>query len=77
MVYELRKQPMAWMETDYSDYKHLPWKIKWRLEHLGAIGIMGETVPLGRKREFILSHPDVSTGYSPIVIISYHDTVKK
>ena len=22
------------------------WKIKWRLEHLGALGIMGEVVPL-------------------------------
>ena len=22
------------------------WKIKWRLEHLGAQGIMGETAPL-------------------------------
>ena len=37
MVYESRKQSMAWMETDYS--KHM-------LEHLGVLGIMGETVPL-------------------------------
>ena len=32
---------MAWMETDYSKYTHFRWKIKWWLEHLGALGIMG------------------------------------
>ena len=37
---------MAWMETDYSKHTHCRWKIKWRLEHLGALGIMGETAPL-------------------------------
>ena len=26
---------------------HFRWKIKWRLEYLGALGIVGETVPLG------------------------------
>ena len=25
---------------------HFRWKIKWRLEHLGALGIMGERAPL-------------------------------
>ena len=25
---------------------HLGWQIKWRLEHLGALGIMGDTVHL-------------------------------
>ena len=34
------------METDYSKHTHFRWKIKWRLEHLGALGIMGETAPL-------------------------------
>ena len=43
MVYEVRKQPMTWMETDYSKYIYFRWKIKWRLEYLGALGIMGET----------------------------------
>ena len=33
---------MAWMETDYSKHMYFRWKIKWRLEHLGALGIMGE-----------------------------------
>ena len=42
MVFEARKQSMAWMETDYSKHTHFRWKIKWRLEHLGALGIMGE-----------------------------------
>ena len=37
---------MAWMETDYSKHTHFRWKIKWRLEHLGALGFMGETTPL-------------------------------
>ena len=43
MVSEPRNQPMAWMETDYSKQTHFRWKIKWRLKHLGALGIMGET----------------------------------
>ena len=37
---------MAWMVTDYSKHSHFRWKIKWRLEHLGALGTMGETTPL-------------------------------
>ena len=37
---------MAWMETDYSEETHFRWKIKWRPEHLRALGIMGETAPL-------------------------------
>ena len=37
---------MAWMETDYSKDTHFRWKIKWRLENLGALGIMGEMSPL-------------------------------
>ena len=36
---------MAWMEMDYSKDTHFRWKIKWRLQHLGAPGIMGETAP--------------------------------
>ena len=47
MVYEpKKKQLMAWMEADYSKYTHFRWKIKWRLEHLSMLGIMGRTVPL-------------------------------
>ena len=46
MVYEVRKQSMAWMETDYSKHTYFRWKIKWRLERLGALGIMDETAPL-------------------------------
>ena len=42
MVYEAREQSMAWMETDYSKHAHFLSKTKWRLEHLGALGIMGE-----------------------------------
>ena len=52
MVYEVKQQQqqqqqqqqlsMAWMETDYSKRTHFRWKIKWRLEHLGALGIMGD-----------------------------------
>ena len=33
---------MAWMETDYSKHTYFRWKIKWRLENFGALGIMGE-----------------------------------
>ena len=32
------------METDYSKHTHFQWKIKWHLEHLGALGIMGQTL---------------------------------
>ena len=45
MVYEARKQSIAWMEADYLKHTHFQWKAKWRLEHLGSLGIMGETVP--------------------------------
>ena len=37
---------MAWMETDYSKHTYFRWKVKWRLEHLGALGIMGGAAPL-------------------------------
>ena len=43
MVSEARKQSMAWMETDYSKHTYFRWKVKWRLEHLGALGTMDET----------------------------------
>ena len=44
MVYEGRKQSMAWMETDYSKDTHFRWnKSKWQLQGLGVLGIMGET----------------------------------
>ena len=46
MVSEARKQAMAWMETDYSKHTYFRWKVKWRLEHLGALGTMGEMTPL-------------------------------
>ena len=42
MAPEARKQSMAWMETDYSKHSYFRWKVKWRLEHLGALGTMGE-----------------------------------
>ena len=47
MVSEPRKQSMAWMETDYSKHTHFRWKITWRLDHLGALGVMGETAKRG------------------------------
>ena len=46
MVDEARKQSIACMETDYSKHTHFRRKITWRLVHLGALGVMGETVPL-------------------------------
>ena len=45
MVSEARKQSMPWMETDYWKHTYFRWKVKWRLEHLGALGAMGETAP--------------------------------
>ena len=46
MVSEARNKLMAWMETDYSTYLLDRWKIKWRLERLGAPGIMGKALSL-------------------------------
>ena len=46
MLSEARKQSMVWMETDYSKHTHFRGKIRWRLGHLGALGIMGEAAPL-------------------------------
>ena len=46
MFFEARKQSMAWMEMDYSKHTYFRWKIKWRLEHLGALGTMGEMAPI-------------------------------
>ena len=37
-----RKQSMAWHKYHSKDTR-FRWKIKWRLELLGALGIMGET----------------------------------
>ena len=37
---------MGWMETNYSKHTHFKWKIKWRLGHLSALGIVDETVAL-------------------------------
>ena len=61
MVSETRKQSMAWMETDYSKHTYFRWKIKWRLEHLGAPGIMGER-PV--KQRPIISQPAKTDGFS-------------
>ena len=52
---------MAWMETDYSKHTYFRWKVKWRLEHLGALGTMGEIAPLiftqnGRKKQTKWDH---------------------
>ena len=40
---------MAWTETDYSKHRRFQWNIKWWLEDLGTLGIMGETAPLTPK----------------------------
>ena len=45
MVFEMTEQSMAWMETDYPEHANFRQKTKWRLEHLGALGSMGESAP--------------------------------
>ena len=52
---------MAWMETDYSKHTDFRWKIKWRLELLGALGIMGEMAPY---YPTLCSHTSVCTSLS-------------
>ena len=59
MVYEARKQSMAWIETDYSKHTYFRWKVKWRLEHLGALGVMGEAVPLKVRLRFVIKFDSV------------------
>ena len=54
MVFEMRKHLMAWIEHGLqmslaSDVYKM--KIKWRLEVLGALGIVGETAPLIQRRK--------------------------
>ena len=49
---------MAWMETDYSKHTHFRWKIKWRLEHLGALGVMGEIAIAFRQAYLFQIHID-------------------
>ena len=35
---------MTLMQTDYSKHAHLPrWKVRWKMEDLGTLGVMGET----------------------------------
>ena len=46
MVYKTRKQWMACMERDYSKCMPFQWKIKWQMELLGVLRIMGEMAPL-------------------------------
>ena len=46
MVFETRKQSLAWTEHGLQislKNTHYRWKIKWRLELLGTLRIMGET----------------------------------
>ena len=52
MVSEARKQSIAWMETDYSKHTNFRWKIKWRLKHLGTLGVMGAILALFSIGEF-------------------------
>ena len=46
MVSEAKNLLMAWMETDYSKHTYFRLKVKWLLEHMGALGTMGEMAPL-------------------------------
>ena len=66
MVSESRKQSMAWIETDYSKHTHFRWKIKWRLDYLGALGIMSETAP----STTLLTSQAVNHGL-PKVLVNY------
>ena len=67
MVYERRKQSMPWMETDYSKHAYFRWKIKWRLEHLGELRIVGEAAPWGCGAVRLSAKWDVMSHWSFIV----------
>ena len=49
---------MDWMETDYSKHTHFRWEIKWRLEHLGALGMMDEMALAPRHNLIFFVHRD-------------------
>ena len=63
MVFEARKQSMAWMEMDYSKHSHSRRKIKWRLKHLGALGIMDEALPSDWLQTFLFSEKNMWSSY--------------
>ena len=65
---------MAWMETDYSKHTHFRWKIKWRLEHLGTLGIMGEVAPLTKRIVHSISSQE-SQDRGLIINSSFHRVV--
>ena len=66
---------MAWMETDYSKHTHFRWKIKWRLEHLGTLGIMGETVPSLLKTTFVAISEDFLPSTGSYCLIRYYHNI--
>ena len=53
----MSRESNRWLGWKRIIQKHtyFRWKIKWRLEHLGALGIMGETAPLQFSRFVELS----------------------
>ena len=59
---------MTWIETDYSKHSHFRWKTKWRLEHLGTLGSMGEMASLyeqTRMRVLLRCLVPLNLAYSP------------
>ena len=67
MVFETRKQALAWMDTDYSKHTHFRRKIKWRLEHLVALEIMGEAAPLGNPcTSYIIYYQDAKQSFAEV-----------
>ena len=70
MVSEPRNGSMAWMETDC-----LRWKIKWRLEHVGALGIMGETVSSNVKTSLVFCYKMEKSFPTPLFSKLYKDRV--
>ena len=53
---------MAWMKTDYSKHTYFRWKIKWRLEHLGTLGIMVIKAPLKIRSRSFETHLEFTSG---------------
>ena len=66
MVSEARKQSMARMETDYSKHTYFRWKVKWRLEHLGALGTMDDTAPLNVANVNIYTRNDTKVTFQKL-----------
>ena len=64
MDFETKKETMARMKPGLITQKIHTFKIKWRLEPLGTLRIMGETIPLTKDGDIKCRHKSGSNVWS-------------